>query len=417
MGAFPFIEELSEGRGVQLATAEGRWASATGKSVSAVAALGQNDFVYSPGNPAPHDNVFASWPLLIAAVNSVFGMRRILVDPTFAGDLGPQVPAGTWAVDNVMFYGKVPSSGFLPSLTFDDGAHLTANAIYVENLIVQSSSTSPVITLAGGIGLVFVLFQGAVFGSGTAPFFLAATDSGTFTLQAAGASFVGDGSNPVVTANGAASVEILILEQSILSANATSGTGIIGVPFSPGAVFSVASGFPGPTLVNVQPPQLAGLTPNNQSAQLPFWISQQFLANALAPATVVGFDSVQTSDATPTQLPNLALGNASTPMPNHTGGQVVVRVFARIPSTDQTVSWHAQAAFKRVGATISVGTLTNVGGNALASFAPTGGDAAALAGTTIGFTTTANGLVPNVTGLVAVTIDWTVDVSYFYTHA
>ena len=166
-----------------------------------------NDFVYQPGGVA-HGNVHTDWPTLITAVNLVAGVRRILIDPTFAGITGPTVPAGTWSVDNVQFYGKVPSTGFFPSLTFNDGAHLTANSLYFQNLIVQldPGATTPVMTFAGGVGCVVEIYSGAIFGNAAAPFFRAATDSGTCTLAAISASFIGDGTNPIFEANGAANV-------------------------------------------------------------------------------------------------------------------------------------------------------------------------------------------------------------------
>lgn len=376
---------------------------------------GGTSFVYQPGGVS-HDNVYASWRPLIDAVNAVAGVRSILIDTTFAA---ATVPAGNWAIsDAVQLFGLVPSTGFIPFLTFEDGAHLSCTSIYSESLILASASTTPVMTFAGGGGCTFVMVLGAIFGSASAPFFLAATDSGVFTLVALGAAEIGDGTNPVLEANGAANAAIEVLDQSLLFANATSGTGAVGVTFTPGATLSTASGFPLPSDQNVQPPQLAGLVPVNQSAQTPYWIGQQFLANLLAPATVIGVDAIQTADATPTDLPNLALGNASTPLPNNSSGTAELVVVVRKPSTGETVTWHAEAPFKKTAGIIRVGTVTNVGGNALALAGPTGGDDAAFAGTTIGIDIpTFDGIVPQVTGLVGTVIDWTVKVAYFYTHA
>jgi len=350
----------------------------------------------------------------MAAVNAISGIRTVLVDTTFAA---ATVPSGTWAADNVQFYGKVPSSGLSPTLTFQNGAQLTANYIYAENLILSSVSTSPVMTFSGGVGCSISLRDSAVFASASAPFFRAATDSGSVNIFALGVTELGDATNPVIQSDGAANVFLSILDQTILFANATTGTGTVSLTFVPA---SDAGGLIIDALV--QFPQLAGLSPTNLMPTVPIQQNELFLANLLVPSTMQAVSTLQTSNATPIDMPGAGFGDATVSMPNHTGGRVELVVVARIPSTDQMVMWHAEAAFKNSGGTISVGALLNVGGNALSSFGPTAGDTAAFAGATVGMDVVpanpnAKGIQPQVTGLPGVTINWTIKATYFYTHS
>jgi len=366
-----------------------------------------HDFVYRPGDTT-HDNVFATWAPLIAAVNAVAGVRTILVDTSLGA---ATVPVGTWPVDGVQFYGKIASTGALPSLTFNDGARLIAGTLDTRNLILISASTVPVMTFTGGDGGAITVTDTAIMGSAAAPFFLVATDSGAVTLSSFGFTELGDGTNAVLQADGAANISVTMFDQTILFANATRGTGALTLSFTPA---SDTGNDPGDAFV--QFPQIAGLIPVNVMPTVPFPTNEQFLANILVPATVVGVDSIQTSNAVTADLPDLALGTTATPMPNHTSGHVELKVVARIPSTGQTVMWHAEAPFKNSGG-ISVGALANVGGNALSLFGATAGDAAAFAGADIGITVGASGITPHVTGVNLLTIDWDVKVTYFYTHA
>jgi len=241
MGAFPFITELAEGQSTQLSTPEGRWFNATGVSVGTVTAGAVNDFVFQPGGTA-HDNVYTSWPALMAAVNAANGIRRILIDTTFGT---ATVPAGTWAVDNVQLYGKTTAAGFIASLGFADGAHLTFATLYVSLLILNSSSTSSVATIASGKG-AFVLFASAALFSASAPFFHVASGAATFTLGLVEGSEIGDATNSVLQVDSEIGANLVVLDQAIVFANATSGAGGLTVPVSPGG--------------EVDSPQLAGIS-------------------------------------------------------------------------------------------------------------------------------------------------------------
>jgi len=125
---------------------------------------------------------------------------------------------------------------------------------------------------------------------------------------------------------------------------------------------------------------------------------------------------VQTANANTADVPDTNLGDATVPMPDHTSGHAEYWVIGSVPSTDQTVMFHAECPFKRRGATITVGTLLNVGGNALSLFGASAGDAAAFAGATIAVHVTAYGIILQVTGVDGLVIDWTVKSTYFYTH-
>lgn len=245
MGALVFLDDLAEGQGVQLASPEGGWRSGTGKPLGPASAGQISNFVYRPGAAANSGNVFKDWSALVAALNGVQGIRTVLVDPFNTGDIGPTVPAGTWAVNDVLFYGQLPTSGFFPPLTFEDGAKLTGTAIYFTFLVLQSNSSSAVVTYSGGLGGVLSLLNCGL-SSATSPFVHVAGDAGTVTLILAGFSEMGDGTNSAMQVDApASSANLNVLEQAIVFANATSGTGTLNLALSPGG--------------EVDAPQIAGL--------------------------------------------------------------------------------------------------------------------------------------------------------------
>src|SRR5690349_1412288 len=300
MGSFPFITELAEGQSTQLSTPEGRWYNATGKSIASIAATGQNDFVYQPGGAAPHDNVYTSWPALVAAVNAVFGQRRILIDSLNTGDVGPTVPAGNWSLDNVLLLGKFPSSGFIPTLTFLDGAHVTSRELGVQDVNLASTSTTSVITVDTD-GLDVTLLDMFVT-SATAPFFHVASGAQSTNFSLFGLASFGDGTNPVLQVDNGLTTFVNLYDTATLFSGATSGAGAIELSFFP--VSSQLSGASGPIGdAAVQFPQMAGLIPIIQDPQVPVTPNMLFLANLIVPIQVLGMGAVQTANANTADVP------------------------------------------------------------------------------------------------------------------
>jgi hypothetical protein len=100
--------------------------------------------------------------------------------------------------------------------------------------------------------------------------------------------------------------------------------------------------------------------------------------------------------------------------PNSSSGIIEIEVTARNTGTGTSVSWLGQLAWKKDAAgVLTLGTLANVGGAVLASFSPSAADTAAFAGSIIGIIASAGALTPQVTGLVATNITWTIITTYY----
>jgi hypothetical protein len=206
-----------------------------------------NSFVFRPGGVAA-GNVFTTWPSLMAAVNSAPGINSILIDASIAA---AHVPAGTWNVDNCMFYDQA-IGGFAPTLTFDDGAVLTFQNLYLIGVIFVSNSTTSIATFGGGSGgNVFSQFTGISVNAGKAPFFHVAGNASEFTYLAIGESTIGDGVTPVFQADAPIIFQVHLSDHTILFANATTGTGTIDLVYDSDATIGT--------------PQLAGLVRFPQS--------------------------------------------------------------------------------------------------------------------------------------------------------
>lgn len=129
-------------------------------------------------------------------------------------------------------------------------------------------------------------------------------------------------------------------------------------------------------------------------------MSQRFVQNPW------NTDVITTANATP-----VSSGVTFTP-PANCGGTCEMKVIARNTATNAMVSWHAEVPFKMVGSTLTVGTLLNLGGAALAAVASAGADLTAFVGATIALLNTSNVLTPQVTGLAATSIEWLLSMKY-----
>lgn len=100
-----------------------------------------SSFVFQPGGTAGQ-NVFVTWPSLVAAVNAVVGIKFVLIDPTHGVC---EVPAGTWNLNNWWIVGGGPSF----ALTFLNGAHIDplTESLYFENLTIVDAGSTPILTL------------------------------------------------------------------------------------------------------------------------------------------------------------------------------------------------------------------------------------------------------------------------------
>jgi hypothetical protein len=116
-------------------------------------------------------------------------------------------------------------------------------------------------------------------------------------------------------------------------------------------------------------------------------------------------DVFTTAGATPTLSTNTAFAT-----PSGSSGVAELRVLARNTGTGAMVFWHAEVPWKNVAGTLTVGTLLNVGGAALAAMASIAADLTAFIGATISLTSQAGATIQSqVTGLAATSIEWLVD--------
>jgi len=213
-------------------------------------------FVWQPGGPSQQGNLYTSWSALMAAANAVQGISIVLVDNTFAA---ANVPAGTWNVDNVQFYGKTTSTGVSPVMTFLDGAKVTFSTVYFTDIIVKSSSTSHVATF-NGVGGLMSLTNATLLSTSTAPFVQVTGAAGSnFNLITQGGECdIGDGTHSTIQVDSPTSIETDLSNHTILFANATSGTGAIQLVFDDN--------------VTLQTPQMAGMVffPQGQATNVTY---------------------------------------------------------------------------------------------------------------------------------------------------
>jgi hypothetical protein len=130
--------------------------------------------VFRPGSSGGGENVFSTWPALVAAAQAVQGMKWIVIDDTIQPC---EVPAGTWRLRGyAILVARPPSAGAgLAKLTFLDLAKLV-DAFEFWGLELTSESSSHVMEsgdYAGmGESVVFRLCQGSSLTvTGTARFF------------------------------------------------------------------------------------------------------------------------------------------------------------------------------------------------------------------------------------------------------
>jgi hypothetical protein len=130
---------------------------------------------------------------------------------------------------------------------------------------------------------------------------------------------------------------------------------------------------------------------------------------ALPGASSVVSDTVNTVDATATNLPGTGFTAA-----NSSGGYVQLIVVARMPGTNNTVTWAAQTTFRRSSiGSYAVGQLTNIGGNAIAAVGPQNADTTAFAAASINIVNSSGTLMLQVTGIGATNITWNALASWY----
>ena len=181
----------------------------------------QYAFVYRPGGVAG-DNVYTTWPTLMAAVAAVQGPKVVQLDGT-AGAL--TVPAGAWNIQDVTFVSRDQASQVL---TFLAGATVTGTRFSLDSVSFEGTTT--VYTTPLGVTSTITLDHGSLILSASATPFISVPATATLQLFMDEGSLLGDSVHPAVTVAGTLSGVVTGTSQVL--ANALAGAG--------GAVFEVS---------------------------------------------------------------------------------------------------------------------------------------------------------------------------------
>lgn len=151
---------LTAPQGSIVSGAASAWLNTDGGTtwVDLAAASGQTlSYVFRPGEPAPANNIYATWAALYADFNAVAvrdQARTIIVDTSLAAAV---VPAGTYDLTNSTLAGFVlDNNAGQTVLTFADGAVVTGWPSVVRSLALLTNSTNPVCTLSTTSRLTFI---------------------------------------------------------------------------------------------------------------------------------------------------------------------------------------------------------------------------------------------------------------------
>jgi hypothetical protein len=157
----------------------------------------------------------------MAARAAVEGNVRIEIDGTF----GPVnwLAAGLQDMTGVeLFSAQNTLQGF--SLNINDGVKWTFDTMYVNGVIINSNSSSPVFTSSAPLTFFFVYLEGSIASTTTSPF--AEVVSGQFNAQFTSESFAGDNTHPFVKVDVGATCFIDSFENSGLATNAVDQTSV-----------------------------------------------------------------------------------------------------------------------------------------------------------------------------------------------
>jgi len=190
----------------------------------------QYAFVYRPGDPAPIENVYATWPTLYAAMQQVQGPKLLQIDDSLVSPA--VVPAGTYDMSGVTITAVANTSTFTggAQLSLADGVHWTLDSggtiAFDAALWLTCSPTSAVIAVPAGKEYNILLHEGAwvqVLG-GTAPFVsVSATGFLAFFMHALCG--FGDDTHVVVAAGAGPNNCVVHAIESTVGNNATTGAG------------------------------------------------------------------------------------------------------------------------------------------------------------------------------------------------
>lgn len=203
------------------------------------------EFVYRPSEPAPSDNVYASWAALVAAAAATRGLKVVYFDDSLAPC---SIPAGAWDFGSpARLIG--PSSRVQPTLVVvDDGATL-ANVVEFSGITLRSMSTSYVIDVPGGATWIFILDNDCLvqqLGVGGSVFRCDGATGLFVVAMRAGGRFLTTG-EMVVRSNGTHSVQLITFDAAFVGQNTIESptNNVSGEVYDPGSFVAAAQSVPG----------------------------------------------------------------------------------------------------------------------------------------------------------------------------
>lgn len=216
------------------------------------------EFVFRPGEPAPAGDVFASWPLLVAAARAKqIGLKVVYFDNTLAACV---IPAGAWDfLSPTSFVGNwkgrvgAGAGSQATPVTVDPGATLVNVGDFCDVVITSNAAANTaVITTAAG-NAAFLFRGGTAIIQAGAGSFIKQTAAGTTCLWLEGFAAFRTGVGPVYENTAAGNV--LALE--MFDGSGLQGSVLKGV--AGGTYLAILNGA-NPQIVTAQPALAGGLT-------------------------------------------------------------------------------------------------------------------------------------------------------------
>lgn len=215
-------------------------------------------FVFRPGG-VTNENVFATWPALVAAVNAVQGPKLVEIDTSIAPAIVPVagMPAAGWNLSDWTLQGL----GF-NTLTFAAGALIdpaTTQLTVTNGLAVTNTGTVVLTTTAANAPFLLIEADAVVNGTPGAPFIdiPAGTTLLLFAIDAGG---VGDGVNAAINVAAGGTLDAGLAASGTFVAHAFSGAGTFNLTISAAATLEYPQGLVPTSLTYVDPPQNIGET-------------------------------------------------------------------------------------------------------------------------------------------------------------
>lgn len=206
----------------------------------------RTDFVFRPGDPlGARQNVYTDWAAMFAAIATVQGTKRVLLDDEFVTPIA--VPVGSWDVTDVEFVGIGPGVvvGLGTVMSFPTGAVLTSSKpigfppgltlqrFRFRNVVLDTSAAGPPITLTGAtaVGLIELVDSaiGGTPGGLSGPVVATVAPlAGGAAINMQGACRISDPTTAAVDVGAGTTLAISAYDQAIIDDNFT-GTGSLSI--------------------------------------------------------------------------------------------------------------------------------------------------------------------------------------------